>query len=152
MKGMGTTLAGVIINGNQLAVINIGDSRLYRIRAEEIEQITKDHTLVAEQERRGLLNKQEASNHPQKHILTSALGNEVMENLEVDLSLVDIFEQDLYLLCSDGLNDMLSDKEIVETINSSKNKSLEKISLSLIQQANLAEGRDNITIILLSFY
>jgi len=149
---MGTTLAGVIINGNQLAVINIGDSRLYRIRAEEIEQITKDHTLVAEQERRGLLNKQEASNHPQKHILTSALGNEVMENLEVDLSLVDIFEQDLYLLCSDGLNDMLSDKEIVETINSSKNKSLEKISLSLIQQANLAEGRDNITIILLSFY
>jgi len=149
---MGTTLAGVIINGNQLAVINIGDSRLYRIRAEEIEQITKDHTLVAEQERRGLLNKQEVSNHPQKHILTSALGNEVMENLEVDLSLVDIFEQDLYLLCSDGLNDMLSDKEIVETINSSKNKSLEKISLSLIQQANLAEGRDNITIILLSFY
>jgi len=149
---MGTTLAGVIINGNQLAVINIGDSRLYRIRAEEIEQITKDHTLVAEQERRGLLNKQEVSNHPQKHILTSALGNEVMENLEVDLSLVDIFEQDLYLLCSDGLNDMLSDKEIVETINSSKNKSLEKISLSLIQQANLAVGRDNITIILLSFY
>ncbi len=152
MKGMGTTLVGVIIKGNLLAILNIGDSRLYRIRGGEIEQITQDHTVAGEQEKLGLLTKEEASNHPQKHILTSALGIEVMENLRIDLSLVDILKKDLYLMCSDGLNDMLSDKEILAIINSDENRSLEKISLSLIQQANLAGGRDNITIILLSFY
>ena len=152
MKGMGTTLVGVIIKGNCLATINIGDSRLYMIRDGEIEQITQDHTVAGEQEKLGLLTKEEASNHPQKHILTSALGIEAMENLRIDLSLVDILKKDLYIMCSDGLNDMLSDKEILAIINSDENRSLEKISLSLIQQANLAGGRDNITIILLSFY
>ena len=152
MKGMGTTLVGVVIKGNQLAVLNIGDSRLYRIRAKEIEQITQDHTIAGEQEKMGLLTKEEASHHPQKHILTSALGIEAAENLRMDLSLVDIEKKDLYLMCSDGLSDMLSDKEILAAINSSKEKSLEKMSLSLMQQANRAGGRDNITIILLSFY
>ena len=152
MKGMGTTLVGVVITENCLAIINIGDSRLYMIRDGEIEQITQDHTVAGEQKKLGLLTKEEASNHPQKHILTSALGIEVMENLRIDLSLVDILKKDLYLMCSDGLNDMLSDKEILAIINSDENRSLEKISLSLIQQANLAGGRDNITIILLSFY
>lgn len=151
MKGMGTTLVGVIIKGNQLAILNIGDSRLYRIRAGEIEQITQDHTIAGEQEKLGLLTKEEASNHPQKHILTSALGIEVAEKLRMDLSLVDIQKRDLYIMCSDGLNDMLNDKEILAAINSSKT-SLEKMSLSLTQQANLAGGQDNITIILLSFY
>ena len=152
MKGMGTTLVGVFIKGNQLAVLNIGDSRLYRIRAKEIEQITQDHTIAGEQEKMGLLTKEEASHHPQKHILTSALGIEAAENLRMDLSLVDIEKKDLYLMCSDGLSDMLSDKEILAAINSSKKKSLEKMSLSLMQQANRAGGQDNITIILLSFY
>ena len=152
MKGMGTTLVGVVIKGNQLAVLNIGDSRLYRIRAKEIEQITQDHTIAGEQEKMGLLTKEEASHHPQKHILTSALGIEAAENLRMDLSLVAIEKKDLYLMCSDGLSDMLSDKEILAAINSSKKKSLEKMSLSLMQQANRAGGRDNITIILLSFY
>jgi len=151
MKGMGTTLVGVIIKGNQLAILNIGDSRLYRIRAGEIEQITQDHTVAGEQEKLGLLTKEEASNHPQKHILTSALGIEVAEKLRMDLSLVDIQKRDLCIMCSDGLNDMISDKEILAAINSSKT-SLEKMSLSLTQQANLAGGQDNITIILLSFY
>ena len=151
MKGMGTTLVGVIIKGDHLAVLNIGDSRLYRIRAGEIEQITQDHTVAGEQEKLGLLTKEEASHHPQKHILTSALGIEAAEKLRMDLSLVDIEKKDLYLMCSDGLNDMLSDKEILAGINSSKKKSLEKTSFSLTQQANRAGGRDNITIILLSF-
>jgi len=151
MKEMGTTLVGVIIKGNQLAILNIGDSRLYRIRAGEIEQITQDHTVAGEQEKLGLLTKEEASNHPQKHILTSALGIEVAEKLRMDLSLVDIQKRDLCIMCSDGLNDMISDKEILAAINSSKT-SLEKMSLSLTQQANLAGGQDNITIILLSFY
>lgn len=152
MKGMGTTLIGVIIEGDQLATINVGDSRLYRIRNEQIEQITQDHTLAGEQERMGLLSKEAAYNHPQKHILTSALGMRAIEKIRIDLSLVEILKNDLYLICSDGLNDMLSDEEIVTAINSVEDRSLEKIGLSLIQQANLAGGRDNITVILLFFY
>jgi len=156
MKGMGTTLVGAIIEGDHLAIVNVGDSRLYRIRDGHMEQITQDHTLVGEQERKGLLTKEEAFNHPQKHILTSALGIGVIENIRIDLSLIDILEKDLYLICSDGLNDMVDDKEILATINFFENKPLEKrplekIGLSLIQQANLAGGRDNITVILLSF-
>lgn len=152
MKGMGTTLVGVIIEGDRLALINVGDSRLYRIKDGEIGQLTQDHSLVAEQERVGLLTKEEASRHPQKHILTSALGIGPIENITIDLSLVEIREKDLYLICSDGLNDMIGDKEILTTAKVFEGKSLKKIGLSLIQQANLAGGRDNITVILLSFY
>ncbi len=151
MKGMGTTLVGVIIEGDHLAVVNIGDSRLYRIRDGQIKQITQDHTLVGEQERRGLLTKEEATNHPQKHILTSALGIGSIQDIKIDHFLVEILEKDLYLLCSDGFSDMLSDEEILAKINPLENKSIERIGPHLIQQANLAGGRDNITVILLSF-
>ena len=152
MKGMGTTLAGFIIEGDRLVLVNVGDSRLYRIRDCQMEQLTQDHTLVAEQERMGLLSKEEARRHPQKHILTSALGIGPIENIRIDISLVEILEKDLYLICSDGLNDMIGEKEILTTANVFEKKSLKKTGLSLIQQANLAGGRDNITVILLSFY
>lgn len=152
MQGMGTTLVGVIIEGDRLALINVGDSRLYRIRDGQIEQLTQDHSLVAERERMGLLSKDDACRHPQRHILTSALGVGPIENIRIDLSLVEILESDLYLICSDGLNDMIGNKEILTTANVFGSKSLKKIGLSLIQQANLAGGRDNITVILLSFY
>ena len=151
MKGMGTTLVGFIIEGNLLAVINIGDSRLYRIRDGHIEQITQDHTVAGTMERMGLLTKQEASCDPQKHILTSALGIEPLKNIKVDLFPAEIGTRDLFLLCSDGLYDMLEDEEIVEAINSFKGKSLEKAGRTLIERANLAGGKDNITIILISF-
>lgn len=152
MRGMGTTLVGVIIEGDHLAVVNIGDSRLYRIRDRHIEQITEDHTLVGEQERIGLLTREEACKHPYRHVLTSALGIGAVENIKIDVSLIDIVENDLYLICSDGLNDMVGDEEILATINSVEDRSLEKIGHSLIKKANLAGGRDNITVILLSFY
>jgi serine/threonine protein phosphatase PrpC len=152
MKGMGTTLVGVIIEGDHLAVVNIGDSRLYKIRNLQIKQITQDHTVVGEQERMGLLTKEQACQHPQRHVLTSALGIGVIESIRIDSFLVDIVENDLYLICSDGLNDMLSDREILATITAVEDTSLKKIGQSLIEEANLAGGQDNITIILLSFY
>lgn len=151
MKGMGTTLVGFIVEGNLLAVINIGDSRLYRIRDDYIEQITQDHTVAGAMERMGLLTKQEAYCDPKKHILTSALGIEPLKNIKVDLFPAEICTKDLFLLCSDGLYDMLGDEEIVEAINSFKGKSLEKAGRTLIERANLAGGKDNITIILISF-
>ena len=151
MKGMGTTLVGVTVERDHLAIVNVGDSRLYRIRDEHIDQITHDHNLAWEQERMGLLTKEEAWNHPQRHILTSALGIEATDNIKIDIAGSEIQEKDLYLMCSDGLNDMLGDNEILNAIVSNVSKSLEHTARALIQDANRAGGRDNITVILLSF-
>jgi serine/threonine protein phosphatase PrpC len=151
LKGMGTTLVGALVEGNNLAVIHIGDSRLYRVRNSELIQITEDHTLVGEQERNGLLTKEEAASHPHRHILTSALGIGAIQDIKIDLSITEILEKDLYLLCSDGLSDMLDNREILKVINST-DSSLEKLGISLIQQANAAGGQDNITVILLYFH
>ncbi len=148
-RGMGTTLIGVILEDKHLAVVNVGDSRLYRIRNGSLKQVTLDHTLVAEQQRLGRLTKEQARRHPQRHILTSALG--ISETPRIDLYRPKVIPKDLYLICSDGLNDMLDDEEILTIIQSIKDKSLFKIGLSLVLQANLAGGLDNITVILLSF-
>ena len=148
-KGMGTTLIGVILEAKHLAVVNVGDSRLYRVRNGDLKQVTKDHTLVAEQQKLGRLTKDEARKHPQRHILTNALG--ISESPKIDLFRTKVIPNDLYLICSDGLNDMLDDEEILNIIHSIKDKSLFKIGLSLVLQANLAGGQDNITVILLSF-
>jgi protein phosphatase len=104
---------------------------------------------VAEQQKLGRLTKYEARKHPQRHILTSALG--ISESPKIDLYRTKVIPNDLYLICSDGLNDMLDDEEILNIIHSIKDKSLFKIGLSLVLQANLAGGQDNITVILLSF-
>jgi serine/threonine protein phosphatase PrpC len=151
MKGMGTTIVGISVDGNLLAVINIGDSRLYTIRDDNIEQITKDHTVAAAMERMGLFTKKEASSNPQKHILTSALGIGPLASIKVDVFPVEIRSKDLFILCSDGLYDMLDDMEILETIGHVKAESLEKAGISLIKKANLAGGKDNVTVILVLF-
>jgi len=151
IEDMGTTLVGIIIEGNLLAVINIGDSRLYRIRDNHIEQITKDHTVAGAMESMGLLTKEEASSNPQKHILTSAIGIGHLANIKVDIFPVEIRAKDLFLLCSDGLYDMLDDAEILEALRSIRAESLEKAGISLIEKAKLAGGKDNITVILLLF-
>jgi serine/threonine protein phosphatase PrpC len=150
MKGMGTTLIGGVIDGDNLAVVNVGDSRLYRVRNKIIEQLTKDHTVVGEQEREGVFTKKEARRHPQKHILTSALGH-LNSSSKIDIFITGIMPKDIYLICSDGLYTMIDDDKILEIINSIKDRSLYKIGLSLVLQANLAGGLDNITVILLSF-
>ena len=149
MKGMGTTIVGVVIDGNHLAVVNVGDTRLYRVRQGELEQITEDHTLVGEQQRMGILSREEARRHARRHILTSALG--IYESPRIDVLRPEIAPSDLYIISSDGLHDMLEDHEIVGTITAVKDKSLYKIGISLILKANLAGGLDNITVVLLSF-
>lgn len=150
MKGMSTTLVGSIIEGDHLAVVNIGDSRIYKIRDGVIEQITTDHSWVEAQVREGILTKEEARRHPQRHILTSVLGGRD-KGLTMDVSLAEIAQNDLYLICSDGLHNMLDDSEIVAIINSIEDRSLYKIGISLVLRANLAGGLDNITVVLLSF-
>jgi protein phosphatase len=150
MKGMCTTLVGVIIEGDHLAIVNVGDSRLYRIRGEVIQQVTRDHSWVEEQVREGNLTREEARRHPQRHVLTSVLGGRQRE-VNMDVSLAGILKNDLYLLCSDGLYSMLEDSKILAVTNSVEDRSLYKLGFSLILEANLVGGLDNITVVLLSF-
>ena len=149
LRRMGTTLVGALIEGEHLAIVNVGDSRVYRIRAGQIAQITADHSFVGEQQKSGLISREEARAHPQRNILTSALG--LGENPQVDLYLSDVAPGDLYLLCSDGLHAALSDEEILAITLSIPDRALYKIGLSLILKANLAGGRDDITVILIAF-
>ncbi len=148
-RGMGTTFVGVTIEDDHLVGVYMGDSRLYRIRDGEIRQLTEDHTLVGEQEREGMLTKDKARRHPHRHVLTRALG--IDKKPEMDAFLAKIKLNDLYLLCSDGLHEMLEDHEIFALINSAEDKSLSRMALSLVLKANLAGGLDNITVILLFF-
>jgi protein phosphatase len=148
MKGMGTTLVGATLDGDRLAVVNVGDSRLYRVRDGRIQQVTEDHSFVEEQVRRGGLTREEAKGHERKHVLTRALG--VQEKVKADLSLLDLRPKDLIVLCSDGLYHMLEDDRILSLVQSIEDRSLYKIGLSLVLQANLAGGLDNITVVLIS--
>jgi protein phosphatase len=150
MKGMGTTLVGCLIVGDDLMIVNVGDSRLYRIREGEIKQLTRDQSLIGERERKGELTKEEARLHPKKHILTHALGY-LSSISEIDVFNTGINPKDLYLICSDGLYNMIDDVKILEVVSSIKDKSLYKMGLSLALQANLSGGLDNITVVLLYF-
>jgi serine/threonine protein phosphatase PrpC len=149
MTGMGTTVVGALIEGGHLAVANVGDSRLYRISNKHIEQMTKDHSLVEEQVRRGEITREEARKHSMKHVLTRALG--VHEKPKIDLSSIEIVPNDMFLMCSDGLYQMIENEKILSIVESIDDKSLYKIGLSLVLEANLAGGGDNITVVLLSF-
>jgi len=150
MRGMGTTFNGVIVEENHLSGVNIGDSRLYRIRNNRITQLTDDHTLVGKKEKQGILSREEARNHPQRHILTSVLGG-YNKTPEIDVYSAEIEDNDLFLLCTDGLYSMLEDQQLMNIIASVKDRSLYKIGLSLVLNANLAGGSDNITIVLIDF-
>jgi len=144
--GMGTTLTGVYIDKQQesATVVHVGDSRIYLFRSGQLRRITEDHSLVEELIRRGQLTAEEAEVHPQRSIITRALGPE--PEVQVDVVTVDIQKGDLLLLCSDGLTTMLSDLEITSTLQ--QGGSVKTIAQALVDSANKAGGRDNITVAL----
>jgi serine/threonine protein phosphatase PrpC len=150
MKGMGTTVSGAIIDGDNLAVVNLGDSRLYRIRDGGIQQLTTDHNLAMEHMKNGIISESEIDHHPFRHVLTRALGH-INSSSKIDIFNSEILKNDMYLICSDGLYNMLDDKKILKIIGAVQDKSLYKIGLSLVLEANLAGGIDNITVVLLTF-
>jgi len=141
--GMGTTFTGCYIDGNKAHVIHVGDSRLYLKNSREFKLLTSDHTIVGELFRKGLLTYEETFNHPQKNYLTNVLG--MGDELTPDYFSFDLGENDIILLCSDGLNSMLRDTFILKIINQFKNP--EKITKKLIYWAKNKGGLDNITII-----
>ena len=143
--GMGTTLTAVYVGEQEVAIAHVGDSRAYCLREGELLRLTDDHSLVDELIRQGRLTPEEAEDHPQRSIITRALGPEAA--VEVDTRSFRARGGDVYLLCSDGLTTMLSEAKLAEILVA--NPRLRDAGEALIAEANEAGGRDNITVILL---
>ena len=143
-EGMGTTLVAATIDGRRLKVANVGDSRLYIVNGRHIRQITVDHSLVEEMVRMGGLDRESARIHPNKNIITRAVG--VTFAVLADFYEVELQEGDIVLLCSDGLSNMLEDEEIRMIVNAQRDI-MEKAE-ALVRAANQNGGRDNISLIL----
>lgn len=146
LEGMGTTVVVAVCKGNQLHVANVGDSRLYVIHEDEMLQITRDHSLVEEMVRRGTISRDEARNHPDKNIITRAVG--VNGQVEADYFQVELFPGDLILMCSDGLSNMLEEGEIHMILK--KGRDLVEMVQNLVDAANQNGGKDNISVVLIA--
>ncbi len=143
--GMGTTLVATLFHDDRVTVAHVGDSRLYRLRGERLEQVTRDHSLLQEQIDSGLISPEDARLSANKNLVTRALG--IDPSVEVEVHQYDALPGDIYLLCSDGLNDMVDDEEIRLTLNL-LGSNLELAAGQLVQMANDNGGRDNISVIL----
>jgi serine/threonine protein phosphatase PrpC len=143
--GMGTTITAVYVGERDVSVAHVGDSRAYCLREGELLRLTDDHSLVDELIRQGKLTPEEAEEHPQRSVITRALGPEA--TVEVDVSSFRGRPGDVYLLCSDGLTTMLAERELLELLSSAKR--LVEAGEALIAAANAAGGKDNITVVLL---
>lgn len=141
-SGMGTTFVAAVVDGNEVYVMNVGDSRLY-IAGKRLEQITMDHSLVEEMIRNGGLNREEAKNHPIKNVITRAIG--VEKQVVPDFFEVYLHKQEHILLCSDGLTNMVDEDEIMEIMEEEKQE--EQMIEKLVERANFYGGRDNISAI-----
>ena len=145
MEGMGTTIVAATIYGKYMKVANVGDSRLYIINGKKIKQITRDHSLVEEMVRIGELDRISARNHPNKNIITRAVG--VTASVVADFFYVVLKEGDVILMCSDGLSNMLEDAEI-RMIACAQRDIIEKAE-ALVRAANNNGGKDNISLIII---
>jgi PPM family protein phosphatase len=141
--GMGTTLTAAIVDAEreEVAIGHVGDSRAYRLRGSKLERLTQDHSLVEELRRKGQLTDEQAEEHPQRSIITRALGPEA--EVEPDVGTVTARPGDIYLVCSDGLTTMIGEERIAQILRSST--SLDAAVRALVDEANRAGGRDNIT-------
>ncbi len=146
LEGMGTTVVAATLQEDYLYVANVGDSRLYLID-DEIEQITRDHSLVEEMIRVGELQRKDAKSHPDRNIITRAIG--VRVPVKIDFFDVKLEKGDKILLCSDGLTNMVEDEDILRIVK--KSSSLKEAAQRLITEANKNGGKDNISVVLAEF-
>jgi serine/threonine protein phosphatase PrpC len=144
LSGMGTTLVGLLVEERRVWVLNVGDSRCYRLRSRRLEQITLDHSLVEEQVRLGRMTRAEALRSPLRNVITRALGTQ--SRVTPDIFELEPEPSDLFLLCSDGLTRELTDPLIESLLNAEM--SLEALCSRLVEAAKKAGGHDNITCIL----
>lgn len=145
--GMGTTVVAATCLGKYLQVANVGDSRLYIIN-DEVRQITRDHSLVEEMVRMGGIDKEAARNHPDKNIITRAIG--ARDTIEIDFFHEELKSGDIVLMCSDGLTNMLEDEEIGKILKSQD--TIEERAEKLIEAANSNGGKDNIAVIIIDMF
>lgn len=146
-QGMGTTIVAAICTERFATIANIGDSRCYLNNESGFKQITEDHSLVNELVRTGQITKEDAENHPRKNVLLRALGTEI--KVDIDISTVMFEEDDLLLLCSDGLSNKLSEQEMLEILKN--DQSFENKADTFIDLANHHGGEDNITLVLVQY-
>jgi PPM family protein phosphatase len=144
-RGMGTTVVVGLFFNDKLCIAHVGDSRLYRLRGNNLQQITADHSLIQELVDRGLYTMEEAISNTPKNLVTRALG--VESDVDIDILEEDVLPGDIYLLCSDGLNDMVDDEEIRLTLRK-YSANLVQSARELVRMANQKGGRDNISVIL----
>ena len=145
LNGMGTTLVACCVIGRFLQVANVGDSRLYLINQNEIKQITRDHSLVEEMVRMGGIDRETAKNHLDKNVITRAVGAE--DKVDIDFFQVELQNGDTILMCSDGLTNMVEDREIQNIVT--KDGDIEEKAKNLIDAANAHGGKDNIAVIII---
>ena len=143
-SGMGTTITVALVEDGRVAFGHVGDSRAYLIRDGGMEQITEDHSLVNELMKSGKLTAEEAESHPQKSVITRALGTD--PDVDVDTFTIDAVTGDVFLLCSDGLTDMVDEEIILELVERNRGD-IDAMLKALVREANRGGGEDNITVV-----
>jgi protein phosphatase len=143
-SGMGTTMTVALVEGERVAFGHVGDSRAYLIRDGTMEQLTEDHSLVNELMKSGKLSPEEADMHPQKAVITRAVGTD--PDVDVDTFTVPAQDGDLFLLCSDGLTDVVSEDEILDLVERHR-RDIDRALRALVKEANRGGGDDNITVV-----
>jgi serine/threonine protein phosphatase PrpC len=144
VSGMGTTVTAALLTDGRVVIGHVGDSRAYRIRDGRLEQLTQDHSLVADLMRSGRLTPEEAEGHPQRSVITRALGTD--RDVDVDTLVIEAEAGDLFLLCSDGLSTMVSDADVLRTVEQAD--TLDEAARDLVRAANTGGGEDNVTVVL----
>ena len=144
VSGMGTTVTAALLGDGGVVIGHVGDSRAYRIRDGRLEQLTEDHSLVADLMRSGRLTPEEAEGHPQRSVITRALGTD--RDVDVDTLVIEAEAGDLFLLCSDGLSTMVSDADLLRTVE--RAGTLDEAARDLVRAANRGGGEDNVTVVL----
>lgn len=144
LKGMGTTIAAVLVKDGNACIAHVGDSRVYKISNDTINQITKDHSLAQEMLDSGQLTKEEFENYPKKNIITRALG--VDEEINIDFDFTSVSSGEALVLCSDGLSGLISDEDILRIY---KESTIDNVCEKYIEQANNNGGHDNITVVVM---
>jgi len=143
-SGMGTTMTVAMVEEDGIVIGHVGDSRAYLVRNGRIEQLTEDHSLVNELLKSGKLSREEADTHPQRSVITRAVGTD--PDVDVDSFTVDAVEGDVFLICSDGLTDMIHDEEILAIVDRDHDD-LDRAAKLLVAAANRGGGEDNITVV-----
>jgi protein phosphatase len=144
VSGMGTTVTAALLTDGRVVIGHVGDSRAYRIRDGRLEQLTEDHSLVADLMRSGRLTPEEAEGHPQRSVITRALGTD--PDVDVDTLVIEAAAGDLFLLCSDGLSTMVSEPDVLRTVE--RANTLDEAARDLVRAANTGGGEDNVTVVL----